>query len=69
MQPTDGYRRGETYTYSVGSSPAGMNNSRKRHVITGSTKRGVAGLFDIGANVWEWLADRRGDEALTIGGS
>ena len=24
---------------------------------------------DMGANVWEWLADRRGGEALTAGGS
>jgi formylglycine-generating enzyme required for sulfatase activity len=23
----------------------------------------------MGANVWEWLADRRGDSALTAGGS
>jgi formylglycine-generating enzyme required for sulfatase activity len=29
----------------------------------------VNGLFDMGANLWEWVADRRGDEALTVGGS
>ena len=68
-QPTDGFRRGETYAYPVGNSPEGMNNSRQRHVAAGSTKRGVNGLYDMGANVWEWLADRRGDDALTIGGS
>jgi sulfatase modifying factor 1 len=35
----------------------------------GATKRGVNGLYDMGGNVWVWLADRRGDEALTAGGS
>jgi formylglycine-generating enzyme required for sulfatase activity len=40
-----------------------------RHAAVGSTKRGVNGLYDMGGNVWEWLADRRGDEALTAGGS
>ena len=67
--PTDGFRRGETYTYPVGNSPQGMNNSRQRHANVASTKRGVNGLYDMGANVWEWLADRRADDALTIGGS
>lgn len=28
----------------------------------------MAGL-DMGANVWVWIADRRGDGALTAGGS
>lgn len=68
-QPTDGFIRGRTYTYPVGDQPDGMNNSRRAHVAVGTTKRGVNGLHDMGANVWEWVADRRGDEALTAGGS
>lgn len=68
-QPTDGFIRGRTYTYPVGDQPDGMNNSRLAHVAVGTTKRGVNGLHDMGANVWEWVADRRGDEALTAGGS
>jgi len=40
-----------------------------RQSPVGRTKRGVNGLYDMGGNVWEWLADRRGDEALTAGGS
>lgn len=68
-QPTDGFVTGRTYPYPVGARPDGMNNNRQRHVSAGTTKRGVNGLFDMGANVWEWLADRRGSDALTIGGS
>lgn len=68
-QPTDGFIRGRTYTYPVGDQTDGMNNSRRAHVAVGTTKRGVNGLHDMGANVWEWVADRRGDEALTAGGS
>jgi formylglycine-generating enzyme required for sulfatase activity len=67
--PTDGFVTGRTYVYAVGDQPEGMNNNRKGHVAVGTTKRGVNGLYDMGANVWEWLADRRGNDALTAGGS
>ncbi len=36
-----------------------MNNNRRRHVATGTTKRGVNGLHDMAGNAWEWIADRR----------
>lgn len=68
-RPGDGYVTGKTYAYPVGDSPEGMNNNRRSHVPVGTTKRGVNGLFDMGANVWEWVADRRGGDALTAGGS
>jgi formylglycine-generating enzyme len=68
-EPTDGFVRGRTYRYPVGDEPDGMNNNRRAHVAAGTTKRGVNGLHEMGANVWEWIADRRGEEALTAGGS
>jgi len=68
-QPSDGFVKGQTYAYPVGDDPAGMNNNRRAHVAVGTTKPGVNGLFDMGANVWEWIADRRGTDALTAGGS
>ncbi|MDF0494244.1 formylglycine-generating enzyme family protein [Bradyrhizobium yuanmingense] len=71
--PTDDFVSGRTYPYPVGDKPDGMNTSDRdrwpRHAAVGTTKRGVNGLYDMGGNVWEWLADRRGDEALTAGGS
>lgn len=67
--PADGFVRWRTYAYPVGDSPDGMNTGRRNHVPVGTTRRGVNGLYDMGANVWEWVADRRGDDALTAGGS
>ncbi len=68
-QPTDGFVKGRTYIFPVGDQPEGMNTNRLRHVGVGSTKRGVNGLYDMGANVWEWLSTRHGEDALTAGGS
>jgi formylglycine-generating enzyme len=68
-RPTDGFVKGKTYTYPVGNTPDGMNNNRSNHVAVATTKPGVNGLYDMGANVWEWLADRRDADALTAGGS
>ncbi len=68
-RPTDGYIKGRTYIYPVGDQPDGMNNNRRFHVAVGTTKPGVNGLYDMGANVWEWVADRQGADALTAGGS
>ncbi|CAN1559894.1 COG1262 Uncharacterized conserved protein [Rhabdaerophilaceae bacterium] len=68
-QPTHGFMAGRTYTYPVGDLPDGMNNNRRTQVPVGTTKPGVNGLYDMGANVWEWIADRQGETALTAGGS
>lgn len=68
-QPAGGFLKGQTYAYPVGDQPDGMNNNRRAHMPAGTTKPGVNGLYDMGGNVWEWTADRRGEDALTAGGS
>ena len=35
----------------------------------GSTRRGVNGLHDMGANVWEWVDGGKGDQKVSAGGS
>lgn len=68
-EPEGGYQMGKVYRYPVGDTPVGMNNNRSHHLSVKTTQKGVNGLFDMGGNVWEWLADRREAEALTAGGS
>ena len=69
ITPTDGLVAGKTYPYPIGDMPDGMNNNRTAHLRVATTQRGVNGLYDMGANAWEWLADRKGGDALTAGGS
>lgn len=39
------------------------------HAPAGTTRAGVNGLFDMGANVWEWVDAGDGGRKLTLGGS
>ena len=39
------------------------------HAPAGQTKAGVNGLFDMGANVWEWAVMGNGSSQATMGGS
>ncbi|WP_295550055.1 formylglycine-generating enzyme family protein [uncultured Pseudacidovorax sp.] len=68
-----GFTVGRTYPYPTGDSPEGANTNGAdrwpRLAPVGETRIGVNGLHDMGANAWEWLADREGDTALTAGGS
>lgn len=72
-KPTDGFVMGTTYTYPTGNSGLGANTSGSDAWPTaapvGQTTRGVNGLYDMGANVWEWTATARGTTRQTAGGS
>ena len=84
-QPTDGFMAGRTYRYPTGDSPQGANclgdcgavkavpyavTSRgKGHSEVATTQRGVNGLYDMGANAWEWVDSGPGSDKRTRGGS
>ena len=69
--------KGRTYPWSTGDSPQGANTSDPdpwpRAAPAGATRQGVNGLYDMGANVWEWTTDAQGGqgrpERRTVGGS
>lgn len=71
--PPAPWQAGKTYEYPTGDSPQGANTSGAdawpRAAPAGTTQAGVNGLFDMGANVWEWVSDERGNERRTMGGS
>lgn len=72
--PSPPFVSGMTYPYPTGDRSEGANVSGdrdgwKQHAPVGNTRQGVNGLYDMGANVWEWLSDARGGERLTAGGS
>ena len=74
VNPPPPFIAGKTYPYPTGDSPAGANVSGdqdgwSQHAPVGKTRQGVNGLYDMGANVWEWLADAQGKDRLTAGGS
>jgi formylglycine-generating enzyme len=83
--PPQGFVKGTIYPYPTGASPKGANclgdcgklktvetavTSRGNgHAEVASTKQGVNGLYDMGANVWEWVDSGPGSEKRTRGGS
>jgi formylglycine-generating enzyme required for sulfatase activity len=74
--PPAPWTKGKTYAWSTGDSPQGANTSDAdpwpRAAPAGATKQGVNGLYDMGANVWEWTTDTqdsKGRERRTVGGS
>ena len=74
--PPAPWTQGKTYAWSTGDSPQGANTSDAdpwpRAAPAGATKQGVNGLYDMGANVWEWTThttDSKGRERRTVGGS
>ena len=72
--PPAPFEKGKTYPYPTGDKPDGANvegatDGWPRHALVGQTRQGVNGLYDMGANVWEWLADAQDGARLTAGGS
>jgi len=72
--PPAPFTSGERYEYPTGAGPerANVRGDADGFAVAapvGSFPAGVNGLYDMGANVWEWLADARGDDRLTAGGS
>lgn len=68
-----GLTAGEIYPYPTGSAAQGANTSADdpwpQLAPIATTTAGLNGLFDMGGNAWEWLADKDGASALTAGGS
>ncbi|MBA4263484.1 MAG: hypothetical protein C0453_00255 [Comamonadaceae bacterium] len=71
--PPAPFVRGTTYRYPTGNTPQGANTNGTdtwpRASPTGATVEGVNGLYDMGANVWEWVSDTQGGDRRTMGGS
>lgn len=72
--PPAPFQAGRTYEYPTGDSGKNANTVGDQdgwpvHAPVASFGAGVNGLHDMGANVWEWLADDRGNDRLTAGGS
>ena len=74
--PPGPWQKGRTYPWTTGDSPLGANTSDAdpwpRAAPAGATKNGVNGLYDMGANVWEWTTDSSDGNGLqrrTVGGS
>ena len=74
--PPAPWQKGRTYPWTTGDSPQGANTSDAdpwpRAAPAGATKQGVNGLYDMGANVWEWTTDSpdgKGRERRTVGSS
>jgi formylglycine-generating enzyme len=79
------FTNGRTYLYPTGESPLGANclhdcgpNKAAPYAVTsrgnghaevGITKQGVNGLYDMGANVWEWVDSGAGAQRRTRGWS
>lgn len=74
VAPPKPFESGRTYDYPTGQSGEGANTKGDadgwaEHAPVASFPAGVNGLYDMGANIWEWVDQARGDDRLTAGGS
>ena len=72
--PPKPFEQGTIYKYPTGDDFRGANfkgnkDGYDRHAPAGKTKQGVNGLYDMAGNVWEWVAEVRGNYRFTMGGS
>ena len=80
--PPAPFARGRAYPYPTGDSPDGANQLDQPkgtlakelgrgagHVAVRTTQPGVNGLWDMGANVWEWVDHETGAGKRTRGSS
>ena len=71
--PTGDSPAGANCLGDCGATPArdrsGVLERGRGHARAGTTRAGVNGLYEMGANVWEWVADGDGDRRRTRGGS
>ena len=71
--PSKIFQVNKIYTYPSGDIAEKMNSqgilSYNKHVDVTILPEGINGLVAMGGNVWEWIADSKGDESLTAGAS
>ncbi len=71
--PTGVTAAGANCLEECGSTPAidysSVLTRGKGHAPAGTTRPGVNGLYDMGANVWEWVDSGAAGEKITRGGS
>lgn len=57
------------FVHAAGLRSRAEQQGGRGHAVAGSSRAGVNGLYDMGANVWEWVDGGSGNERLTLGGS
>lgn len=71
--PTGEEAKGANCLGDCGKTPAidysAVLTRGRGHAPAGTTRAGVNGLYDMGANVWEWVDTEEGGQKITRGGS